>query len=259
MPNAFARPPYSSCDDTPTYIVVPSRTGDPLTTDARWLSSSVIHFTAAVFWSIATRYDPGPGFKMTSGGSRTVPKMTRPPVTRGVSREAQPPSAPGLPPAVSRSATLFDHTGFPVAASRQVMLPPQSGKYTLPPTTAGVAETSPAVTPCGTLVLPYCHLTASLLTLSRVSAQPGACAVLQTFWPNMGQSVDAGVQSGWATDGIKHVAFELAPSCPDDAFELPLLLWPQAKAADAAAATSATSTPKRTTREVANEWTMMLP
>ena len=96
-PRMAARPLYSSCDETPMkrVFVVSSRTGDPAMTEARWLSRSVTHLTAAVSWSMATRYEPAPGWMMTFGGSRSVPKMTIPPVTRGVPREAQPPSEPG--------------------------------------------------------------------------------------------------------------------------------------------------------------------
>lgn len=110
------------------YRRVPSRTGEPVIAAAGCGSSKVDHLKAPVVWSMATRNAPGPRVEVRFAAWRIVPKITTPPVTRGVVRETNPVRLdPASPACVSRSPTFFDQTAMPVAALILLIMPPQSG------------------------------------------------------------------------------------------------------------------------------------
>src|ERR671914_1502751 len=78
---------------------------------------------------------------------------------------------------------LRDHTSRPSSALTAYRCPDQSGKYTMPLTTAARADTSPPVV--------NVHFVWRLFTLSDVSSlfsAPETLAVLLRFWPNIGHS-----------------------------------------------------------------------
>src|SRR5918992_1546067 len=78
---------------------------------------------------------------------------------------------------------LRDHTSRPSSALTAYRCPDQSGKYTMPLTTAARADTSPPVV--------NVHFVLRLFTLSAVSSlfsAPETLAVLLRFWPNIGHS-----------------------------------------------------------------------
>src|SRR6266511_1575853 len=73
------------------------------------------------------------------------------------------------------------HTALPVSRSSAYSPPPQSGKYTFSRSTAGVAETSPAVWKS--------HFTARRETFSgEMVCSAALTRVLSRFWPAEGHS-----------------------------------------------------------------------
>src|ERR1700677_4693098 len=130
--------------------------------------------------------------------------MTRLAVTIGVPRATIPDSAAYEMPAPCASAAAMGeassspriaatdrvHTACPVWASTQFIIPPQSGKKSCPPTTAGVAEMSPAAA--------NFHCTVSPVTDCGVMELFRAVRVLHTFCPYMGQSPESASRSSGA-------------------------------------------------------------
>src|SRR6185369_12605545 len=93
-------------------------------------------------------------------------------------------------------------TALPVSRSSAVSFPPQSGKYTFSRSTAGVAETSPAVWKT--------HFTARCETFSGEMVCSAALArVLSRFWPAEGHSARFFSWSAWAPEPSSSPAHKL--------------------------------------------------
>src|SRR5882757_5112894 len=104
---------------------------------------------------------------------------------------------------------LFVHTALPVSRSSAYSFPPQSGKYTLSWSTAGVAETSPAVWKT--------HFMVRLETFSgEMVCSLSLARVLSRFWPAEGHSVRPFPGAAWAPEPSMTAAHKLAADRTSD-------------------------------------------
>jgi hypothetical protein len=112
----------------------------------------------------------------------------------------------------------------------RVSMPPQSGTYTCPLTTAGLADTSPP-----TLAT---HLTPSFGAVAGVIPPlPRVTRVLQTLPPYIGQPTPSSEQSSGATDGASFPA----SSGPLNGTDVELLVQPNENASSDGATSHAAS------------------